>query len=355
MIRPARGWFKRTAIAFLAALLLAGIGYGTRVLLQRRRTFPAREADYYIEDPLLGHRHRPYARREFSFPEHPRGRIVMQTNNAGMRRDRDINPVRGSNAKRILLVGDSHLDGVVNNDESFSTLLEMQLSRQAGAAFEVLNVSAGYYGPEQYLKSLEAYRYLGAEHWIVGFYAGNDFLDAAAHVEALRPKPLGRPSGYLFQLRKADRLHSGAVAQLLNQAFYFKTFPEMRAPAVAWVENIFAQMQAKAAGMQFSLWVILIPSAWEVNPSVLPPAFHGALAALGLSESDLESAAGMRRDLAARLARAGVHCWDPTARLQTRREPLFWKSDLHLNVAGHTALAELFGSYLADFRSLIFD
>jgi hypothetical protein len=94
------------------------------------RGFLARESAYYIPHPQVGHVHRPHAERRMQWPEHPRGEIVFRTNNLGFREDQDTAPRKPDGTVRIMVLGDSHTDGVVWNSESFPNLLEQRLGPQ---------------------------------------------------------------------------------------------------------------------------------------------------------------------------------------------------------------------------------
>jgi hypothetical protein len=309
-----------------------------------RLSYPRSESDYYMPDPLLGHRHRPHARREFAWPEHPSGRIVMQTNNLGFRRDQDVEAMPQAGVSRILVAGDSHMDGVVYNRESFSSALEARLNRDSGARhrFEVLNAAAGHYGPDNYRSMLDSYDSLGLDVLIVGFYSGNDFLDAAKSVEKSLQKPLDRPRSYFSSLRNADKLHAGAVSQLLNQEHYFSTFPQVQSAVLGSVENLFVEMNRMAQSKGKLLYVILIPTKHDVEPQRHSPAWTQAIRELGLGEGEIQIASRMRLALGQALKRAGIPVLDPTEAMKSQTEELFWKKDYHLNVSGHFILAQRF-------------
>jgi hypothetical protein len=313
-------------------------------LSRTRYSYPRSESDYYMPDPLLGHRHRPHARREFTWPEHPSGRIVMQTNNLGLRRDQDVRDERQPGVTRILVTGDSHMDGVVYNHESFCSNLESLLNRDPAAKcrFEVLNAAAGYYGPDNYRSSLDSYDSLGFEVLIVGLYTGNDFLDAAKSVEQSLPNRLTRPSGYISALRRADKIHAGAVAQLLNQEYYFKAFPEVQKAVLGKLENLFIEMNETARRKGKLFYLMLIPTKQDVELQRHHPGWAQAIRELGIRGDEVQSTSRMRSTLRQNLKRAGIEVFDPTEAMKSRPEELFWNKDYHLNISGHSLLAHLF-------------
>lgn len=336
---------RKTLVAYSAVFVALGLAYAVWALLLRKPlSFPRSESDYYIEDKLLGHRHRPHASRRFAWPEHPKGQVEMRTNNLGFRHDFDLEAQKPANVRRILVAGDSHLDGVVHNSESFASRLESMLNRDAipPARFQVLNAATGYYGPDHYAKTLDAYESLAPDALVVGFYTGNDFLHAAKLVENSRRERLPRPSDYMKRLRLADRVHPGALSQVLNQDYYFATYPEMRDAAIREAESQLMQLAQVARRQQVLLIVILLPAKNDIEPDKMGPEWAECLDKLELDASALRITPGMRIALAKRLLNAGVQCVDPTDALEKYPGELFWKKDYHLSETGQRALADYF-------------
>lgn len=109
------------------------------------------ENDYYIYDDVAGHLHRPNARREYKWPEHKSGKIIMNTNNLGFRENADTEIQKVSGVIRILVTGDSHIDSVVYNGEFFPNQLEGLLNKgNTNPSYECINGGVGNYGPHNY-------------------------------------------------------------------------------------------------------------------------------------------------------------------------------------------------------------
>lgn len=340
---PELGLRKKLLFSTFVGIVALGTMFGLWELLRPRYNFPRSQADYLQNDPILGFRHRPHAHRDFKWKEHPRGHVVLQTNNLGMRRDADVTVEKPPGMKRFLVTGDSHLDGVVFNDEDFSTIVEKRLTQLIpGLRLQVLNVATGHYGPDNYTASLAAYGDLSPDRLIVGLYTGNDFLDAADTVLRKRQSPLKRPPDYRSILRQAARAHDGAVAQLLNQTYYFSTFPQLVEPALEHIESLFKELKAESAAADVKLEIILIPTKWDVEPEIHVPGFDKAVGLLGLQTRDLERTSRMRLELASRLRADGIAVCDPTSEMRASTTELYWKKDFHLNDWGHRLLAEIF-------------
>jgi hypothetical protein len=236
---------------------------------------------------------------------------------------------------------------VVYNSETFAAVAEKLLNGHSELKpVQVLNVSAGYYGPRHYEASLDAYLNLDPRIYVVGFYSGNDFLDAAKDIETQLPKQLERPADYKTRLREADRIHAGALAQLLNQTYYFKTFPHLQRPVLQHTADILKRMHQYSNACGKALRVILIPTKWTVEPDRMPAMFFEAARALGLTPPDLNITPAMHRELKQQLDAMKIPCWDPTAEMAHSGQSLFWNRDFHLNIAGHRLLAELFAPHL---------
>jgi len=112
------------------------------------------------------------------FPEHPDGHFLYRGNNLGFREDHDTR-IEKSDSIRIVVLGDSHTDGVCWNRESYANRLEHHLNEQRdGRSYEVINAGTGKYSPFQYLR---AYQYrikpLRPDIVVIGLYVGNDFFD----------------------------------------------------------------------------------------------------------------------------------------------------------------------------------
>ncbi|MFZ5892329.1 MAG: SGNH/GDSL hydrolase family protein [Myxococcota bacterium] len=124
----------------LLALLCEGV---VRVFLDDGMNFNiemwkyARDIKRRSEDPLIGHEHRPHA-RSFLMG------VNVQTNSVG-HRDREIPIERRPGVARIVMLGDSFIEGWgVRFEETISKRLE-RLFAEAGEPSEVMNTGVGNY------------------------------------------------------------------------------------------------------------------------------------------------------------------------------------------------------------------
>ncbi|MBI4446171.1 MAG: SGNH/GDSL hydrolase family protein [Acidobacteria bacterium] len=304
---------------------------------QPELSFPASQSDYYVRDEIAGHLHRPHAERVLNWPEHPLKKIVMKTNNLGFREDADT-VVRKASQVRVLMTGDSHTDGVVFNHESVSNRMEQLLNKKSGAVnYEILNGGTGYFGPFNYRQFIRRFDFLSPDAYIVVFYSGNDFMDAVRELEQPR-----RSLRYRRALRRASGENNGAVAQALNQIYYFQNFPEMQKAALDRSEKFLRDLQAYCREKRIGLEVIFLPTKVDLEWHTDVSRLRNCMRILGINPENLNLNQRMLQELQRRLSRRKIDSWDATAHLRQSQGPHFWNQDYHLNNRGHRVLAEGF-------------
>jgi hypothetical protein len=136
------------------------------------------QAGLYQADPVLGFRQVAFFDGRFGVPEHA---VAVRTNSLGFR-DRDYPPKASS--FRILGLGDSFTFGFgVEEGETFLAIVEERLREEA---VEVINAGLVGGGPESAARLLEVEGpRLEPDLVVVGFYAGNDLLDALLGTDAV--------------------------------------------------------------------------------------------------------------------------------------------------------------------------
>jgi hypothetical protein len=304
--------------------------------------FPRSALDYYMLDDVAGHLHRPDVERTYAWDEHPTGRIVARTNNLGFREDEPTRPAKEAGALRILVTGDSHIDGVVYNAESFPNVLEKSLrATMPGRTVEVINGGVGHFGPQNYLGFLTKYLDLAPDLYVVVLYTGNDFLDAVrTAVTRGQLRIPERPPEYMPRLTRAQARVPAAVDQSLNQIYFFKAFPELEERACAIVAEQLEQVRALCAEHGIDLLVIALPGKIDVEYATDADRLDEVMSLLGLDAQDRTINQRITQALAALMSPKGVLILDPLPELRAASGPLYWREDHHLNVAGHAALAQ---------------
>ncbi len=133
----------------------------------------------YIDDNKIGKVHLPNFETSFPFPEHENGAFIWKTNNMGFREDNDTSK-HNSSSFRVIVVGDSHTDGVVNNRDSFPNIAETTLN-EFGLDIEVINAGTGCFSLYQQHLMAKKLSFLKPDLIVYTFYTGNDYLEISHH------------------------------------------------------------------------------------------------------------------------------------------------------------------------------
>ena len=303
--------------------------------------FIKEEPDWYAADPIIGFIHPPKAHRHYVWPEHKKGFIDLDTNNMGLREDREIQEAKPKGTLRIIVTGDSHIDGVVFNSESFPHRLEQGLSTTyPNYRFEVINAAIGHYGPQHYLRAIKKYLTLKPDIFVVVVYSGNDFGDILSVTPAA--KNIQAPPGSFDTINKAKEFSNAAVAQALNQPYYFKYHPELKAPVLeTTIEQLLGiQKICRSEGIRF--FVMALPTKLEVEWDSDKESLEHVSKMLGLTKEDLMINDDLRTKLVSALKAQGIQSLDLLPALLKSPGQKFWKTDYHLNDLGHQVLVDEF-------------
>jgi hypothetical protein len=331
-------------MACLCLPALAGVLPGDREIFEKMyEDTLKKEKDFYRPDPYTGILHKPFVHFRVPWPEHPSGALEIVTNGMGFRADAPTIGRKTPGAFRILITGDSHTDGLVYNAESFSKLIEDGLNRGSRIrACETINAGVGHFSFRNYLGLLRRYRFLKPDVFIVTVYSGNDFLEAAEYLEYNETVPGPKP--YAARLAEAEKLNEGAVWQALNQAVYFKSFPEMGPRVMKLAQDSLGEIRDLCRADGIRLLVILLPTKLDVEWDSDRIRLESVKSSLGLSDSDLRINATMRQAMGDWLAKERIPFLD-AGRMLPKGEPgsvhLFWNEDYHLSKAGHRWIADL--------------
>ncbi len=300
------------------------------------------EPDYYIFDPLAGHLHKSNARREYVWPEHKDGKIILTTNNLGFRSD-VATTIDKQGRIRILVTGDSHIDGVINNSESCCTILQDMLNQAAdGQLYEVINSGTGYYFSRNYLGIIQKYLYLAPDVYIVILYGGNEFIKTCNLIGCRK----SANPGYYAKLREVRSFNPGGVAQGLNQIYYFKNVPEsMKLSIKSATDDLYAIKQICELN-NITLIVLLLPSKIEIEWSTDELRLNKSKELLGLTDADLQINLQLLGKIAVWLNNQRINYLNLFDYMKGKDHKLFWNRDYHLNDYGHQVIAEtLFAAY----------
>jgi len=290
-------------------------------------------------DPVAIARNVPDVRHSFPWPEHARGEVTFVNDARGFRRLPEEDAT-GAEAT-VLVLGDSHTYGLVDNDETFTALLEHRLNASGAAGrVAVLNGAVAGTGPYEYLGSLQLrLAELLPDLVVVVFFTGNDFLNAL-RIDAFLNKVSPPPGDKAAQQRFTEaREHwRSQLAQGFGQAQQFTLHPAQGAYAVTVCRDVFLRMDALCRERGSRLLVVMLPCKTAVDGDD-EETVAKLLATLALERRDLEINRRLGEALAVSLTAAGVEAVDLHEALRGDPHPLYWRDDHHLNVAGHERMA----------------
>ncbi len=345
---------------------------------------------YFELDPLLGVVRRPNLDLRFRFEERPSGFIHFQTNNLGLRRSAPAQAGRTS-GRRVLVLGDSQIDGSVDNSENACSLLETDLNT-GPERYEILNAATGSYSPYQ---SYLWYRARGAvllpDTILFTVFLGNDLAELVAPGRPRlmpegnsfreiipaedfqhRMKSFREPSAWtrlrflllqnsvLFArltslvgnpgvqatgpMGTAYRACIGCTGQSLGQAYWFKHHPADVELCLSSLEELLRRFKSETDQAGIQLILMVLPTKLQVEPETDSSRTRETAEILGLGEADLQ----LERHLGAETVRIGRQLNIETidlAPLLTEHhretgEILYYRTDWHLNAKGHRILAQ---------------
>jgi len=361
---PRRRWFARV----LAVYAAAGAGFAAFAVVRACRARAERDtlivsgtvpgdvlspiSPMYAVDARVGHR----PRRDFE--QMLRTRAVddpepvdaargwtRRCNNLSLVRRADV--TRLAEDGRVVLVGDSHMMGVVRNEDNCSDLLERRLRDALGADVAVYNVASGFYSLHQHLLRLRSVgESLRPTAFVVVVFCGNDLLDledvGRPHLDdALEEQPAhpAPPRETTSARRTALALPSAAEElfwQGLNQAEYFRLRPERLSVVEAKARRCLESLRALARERGVPLILALLPGfdlAFPERVAQLGPAARAAA----------EAGANLRlhEGLAADARELSIELVDALPAFRSDGRPSLYADDYHLFVDGHRLLADL--------------
>jgi lysophospholipase L1-like esterase len=353
---------------------------------------------------------RPNHEELVPFAGHEQGGFIFRTNGQGLRRDSDVSIPKPASVFRVLALGDSQVEGYVNNHEHYPHLLEQALQASvAGTEVEVLNAAVGGYGALDYLRWYQSRgRALQPDIVIVNVYLGNDVLGfrLPEHHEAINgstDEPRKNGSGQKSILdtarERADRFmasyslgyritRNAAVAGPLTSPLAELGMIDLQsgavpAPTIARLlpdcPGCFYQYLARPADLsndeldrtRQDIEIVLTDLNREVRADgarlvVLPIPAKPMIEPHDDPETLERSADVLNRDLnqvrdqdetALRTviqsaSSAGAILVDPLDELRAaaQSERLYYRVDWHLNTAGHRALSSILASALDELQ-----
>ncbi len=296
-------------------------------------------AAHFEYDPFTYYRYKGGIDLRVEFPEHEHGFFVKHTSSEGY--GERFASLPSKRDRFVVVTGDSHTDGLCDNEETFAERLESALlARHPGLAIEVLNSGVTGYSFYNYLGVLEKLLPLKPDAFVVAFYGGNDFLDVLKpwhYFHHSAPPP--RRADYRQRLERASQVSGAAVANAYNQLVYFQSHPDQIEFALAGAAQACGEIQRLCEQHKIALTFVYIPPGFDID-GVLKPAFAKGRDVLGLSNSDLQEFHRLADKLIGVLQARGGEVVDLRERFPADIDEFYW-NDLHINVKGHQLVADL--------------
>ena len=292
---------------------------------------------YYVTDEITGHGHTPNYRSAIPWPEGDS--IIKQTNNFGFVETGNTLVEKPDSMFRILITGDSHIDGVVSTNESFPNVLETELNKFPNAKkAEVINAGVGFYSFQNYDGVIKKYSKLKPDLFIVTVYTGNDFIEGYLY-EKENQSALTSLQTFWYRLKKGyfQWQTNAASTQSTNQILFFKTFPDKKEKALLIAQQQFLEIKKQCTDNGTALLIVLLPSKLESEAEFK----EKVLGKSKWSEAEININKELSSSLETWLKKQEIHCINVTSQFETIERKLFWDTDEHLNKTGHLFLARI--------------
>ncbi len=356
-------------------------------------------------DATIGYVLTPHFARTVPIAEHRGRAVVFRTNNLGLRRDGDVAVAKPAGSARVLVLGDSQTEGIVDNQESYSAGLERALNapphhNDMPARIEVLNAAVSGYSPLlEYLWLRERGLALQPDVIILALYVGNDVAELLMHYEdfggfgprfkipslehdgdqwhtVLPGADRGLVGRLDWLLETHSRLYAlihrvvrrnpvgqasplGQVAaycpgclQSVWQAFMAHGDPSGLADGFSRLDYLLGQFQILARSLPARLLFVVVPSKLEVEGDAVGTEVRRAVQTLGLDYNPSAFDEQIHQRMIALAEQHGMPVVDLLPVLRTaftqRGRPLYWAQDWHLNVDGHAVVTQHLTPIVAD-------
>lgn len=404
---PRLATLLRLALAgcFTLALIEGGLRIAGVETLSARRAPPRDPADLHPVEFIADAQRKGWipwpktTKRIEPVPEHPRGFIDMVRNEASCREDAPTPLEKRPGVRRVLSLGDSHVDGTGFNDESFVNRLERLRSDVDG-----VNAGFGPSSPYQQLWAYEqVYRRFRPDDLVVVFYAGNDLLellreDDRVHLREIdgrfeHSEPIAAPDvtrttrlrwerfrqffrdhsalyaaltdvpqlrrlvrgavkdAYRERLETAMERHPAPVWQGLNQSYLFKHQPDRRADALRRLRHVLERFRDLTRDDEVRLTLLVLPTLRQVHPDVDSQGLAESIALLELAPDETQSDERACDEALALAAELEIDAVDlrtvfADALKADPNRPLYFQFDHHLNAQGQDVVARLLAERL---------
>jgi hypothetical protein len=303
-----------------------------------------------VYDPLPYYRRRAFVNLVKKWPEHPRGRFRTVTNSLGLRHDAEV--LRVPPDLRLIVVGDSHTDGVCDNRDSFTSIAAARLAELLpGESVEGLNAGTGGYSFYNYLGQLERLIEFAPDVFVVAVYGGNDFYENLAPWHFFQGAERPRMSPATWQrIRAVTRAWPPALPQGYMALRYFHEHPGQLPVALQAALAAMAEIADLCAREEIALVCVYLPPISDVQPGFEEEQRRRANEELELDEEATGSIDRLATQFLDQLRARGIEVLDMRPAFSAATEPMYWLADHHINLAGQRATGLALAEVVARLR-----
>jgi len=298
-------------------------------------------------DPLEFIRRAPHFDKWFKFAEHPDGGWQLRTNALGMRNDGEVSETPPD--LRVLVTGDSHVEGVCANQESCTFVLgELLAGANPGRSIEVLNAGAGAHNLFNYLGTFERFAYLKPDIYVVVVYGGNDFSASMLLDRYFRKRPAFKTRPHMFEQQDMRAAAGSLLPQELSQDVYFSNNPDDLPLAVELACAFSVELHALCEAQGTELLFVYLPPPTQAQPQHFQDELDDLMSSARMDPKWLGSSSRIADQWLSFLDDRGFECIDLRESFRESEACLYWRTDHHLNVAGHERLGRAVFDRLAE-------
>jgi len=281
-------------------------------------------------------------------PEIAGGRYRLRTNSLGFRGERE--PSSNRPDLRVIVTGASNVEGKCDDRDAAPALLEALLRKRLPQDdVEVLNAACAGYTFYNFLAVLEQYAELQPDVFCLVAYGGNDFfgnLKFERWFERRLP-PRYEPYGTAALEASDDDFLRQLVGVEVGQAAYYLNNPEGEQLSIDSACGATRDMARLCAERGIRFVCAYLPPPLVGQPAYLAEERRRALQLVGLEEGALEVSGRIADAWIEYCAQIGIDVIDLRPRFLEADERLYWKADIHINLAGQRVVAEALFARLA--------
>lgn len=275
----------------------------------------------------------------YRWPEHPAGGFRMRANSLGLREDHELADPPAE--QRVLVVGDSHADGLCANDETFANRLEAALARRSGRTTEVLNAASGGHTVINYFGTWLRLRDFRPRVLVVAVFGGNDFSNLLMPFLTLTGRDCPPSSAERIVRRTRAMKHSAPVfCQGQEQIETARSIPRLMIEVARESARMCAEIGRSARVVGTEVVVLYLPSPFEIGAQCATQIEREVADLMELSGDDFTFAESLTRTFLDECAAEGVRVVDLRPAFSAEPRKPYWARDLHLDLRGHELAAQ---------------